>query len=118
MTATASDQSQDLPANARILLADDDPRLLDSLHRLLAFYKYQVDTAVGGRAAIKQLHRTQYDLLLLDLRMPDMSGHEVMQYMAEHGIETMTIVVSGETSFDDISRALRRGKGLTPPVGM
>lgn len=106
---TASDQSQDNPSAARILLADDDPRLLDSLHRLLAFYKYQVDTAVGGRAAIKQLHRTEYDLLLLDLRMPDFSGHEVMQYMADHDIRTMTIVVSGETSFDDISRALRKG---------
>src|SRR6185295_18162086 len=43
------------------------------------------------------------------LRMPDVSGDDVMQYMTTHQIATMTIVVSGETSIDDISRALRNG---------
>jgi diguanylate cyclase (GGDEF)-like protein/PAS domain S-box-containing protein len=99
----------DRDITARILLADDDPRLLESLQGLLKLYQYQVDTAVGGRAAIEQLSNNRYDLLLLDLRMPEVSGHDVMQHMLDHDIATMTVVVSGETSIDDISRALRNG---------
>ena len=99
----------DRDITARILLADDDPRLLESLQGLLKLYQYQVDTAVGGQAAIEQLSNNRYDLLLLDLRMPEVSGHDVMQHMLDHDISTMTIVVSGETSIDDISRALRNG---------
>jgi diguanylate cyclase (GGDEF)-like protein/PAS domain S-box-containing protein len=99
----------DRDVTARILLADDDPRLLESLQALLKLYQYQVDTAVGGAAAIQQLNSNHYDLLLLDLRMPDVSGHDVMQHMLDHDIATMTVVVSGETSIDDISRALRKG---------
>ncbi|HSB96595.1 MAG TPA: diguanylate cyclase, partial [Spongiibacteraceae bacterium] len=99
----------DRDVTARILLADDDPRLLESLQGLLKLYQYHVDTAVGGQAAIEQLSNNHYDLLLLDLRMPDISGHDVMQHMLTHEIATMTIVVSGETSIDDISRALRNG---------
>lgn len=99
----------DRDITARILLADDDPRLLESLQGLLKLYQYQVDTAVGGQAAIEQLSNNHYDLLLLDLRMPEVSGHDVMQHMIDHEIATMTIVVSGETSIDDISRALRKG---------
>jgi diguanylate cyclase (GGDEF)-like protein/PAS domain S-box-containing protein len=96
-------------SEARILLADDDPRLLDSLRVLLQLYDYQVDTALGGQKAIDKLSSQRYDLILLDLKMPGISGHDVMQYMSEHNIDTMTIVVSGETSLDDISKALRFG---------
>jgi diguanylate cyclase (GGDEF)-like protein/PAS domain S-box-containing protein len=94
---------------ARILISDDDPRLLDSLQTLLKLYDFEVERAVGGRAAVAQLQASRYDILLLDLRMPDMSGHEVMEYMRKHGIRTTIIVVSGESAFDDIARALRLG---------
>lgn len=97
------------PAPARILLADDDPRLLDSVRRLLELYQHEVVIAAGGAEAIEELRTGHYDLLLLDLRMPRVSGHDVMEYMAKGGIDTMTIVVSGESSLDDMARALRRG---------
>jgi diguanylate cyclase (GGDEF)-like protein/PAS domain S-box-containing protein len=95
--------------NARILLTDDDPRMLDSLKSLLSLYGYQVDTALGGQAGIDRLSSNQYDLLLLDLKMPEVSGHDVMNYMSNNNIDTTTIVVSGETSLNDISKALRHG---------
>jgi diguanylate cyclase (GGDEF)-like protein/PAS domain S-box-containing protein len=95
--------------DARILLSDDDPRLLESLRILLELYDYQVETALGGQSAIDKLSSQQYDLILLDLKMPEVSGHDVMAYMSKNNINTMTIVVSGETSLDDISKALRHG---------
>lgn len=96
-------------SDARILLADDDPRMLESLQTLLRLYDYHVDTALGGQSAIDKLATNQYDLVLLDLKMPVVSGHDVMEYMSKHNIDTMTIVVSGESSLDDISKALRHG---------
>jgi diguanylate cyclase (GGDEF)-like protein/PAS domain S-box-containing protein len=94
---------------ARILLSDDDPRLLESLRALLELYEYQVETALGGQNTIDKLATREYDLILLDLKMPDISGHDVMSYMSKNNIHIMTIVVSGETSLDDISKALRHG---------
>ncbi|HUH38336.1 MAG TPA: EAL domain-containing protein [Spongiibacteraceae bacterium] len=94
---------------ARILLADDDPRLLESLRGLLNLYHYQVETALGGAEAIRLLQESTFDLLLLDLRMPEVSGHDVLRHMRDNAIATMTIVVSGETALDDITQALRNG---------
>ena len=94
---------------ARILLADDDPRMLYSLSSLLRLYDYQVETALGGQNAINRLSSEQFDLILLDLKMPDVTGHDVMNFMSQNNINTMTIVVSGETSMDDVSKALRHG---------
>ncbi|MDB6060640.1 MAG: two-component system response regulator [Verrucomicrobiaceae bacterium] len=110
MTTSSLEKAHiELETSARILLADDDFRLLDSLHGLLKLYGHDVEIAVGGKEAINKLNSNHYDLLLLDLRMPEISGHDVMQHMAQHNITTMTVVVSGETSIDDISRALRNG---------
>ncbi len=95
--------------DARILLADDNPRMLDSLSGLLKLYDFQVETALGGQNAIDKLATNQYDILLLDLKMPGVSGHDVMSFMSNNNINTMTIVVSGETSMDDVSKALRHG---------
>jgi diguanylate cyclase (GGDEF)-like protein/PAS domain S-box-containing protein len=96
-------------SDARILLTDDDPRMLDSLRSLLQLHDYQIDIAQGGEQAKEKLRNNHYDLLLLDLRMPDVTGHDVMRWMNKQHIQTMTIVVSGETSLDDISKALRQG---------
>jgi diguanylate cyclase (GGDEF)-like protein/PAS domain S-box-containing protein len=96
-------------SKARILLTDDDPGILASLSQLLSLYDYQVDTALGGQAGIDKLSSNHYDLLLLDLKMPNVSGHDVMRHMSDNNINTLTIVVSGETSLEDISKALRHG---------
>lgn len=95
--------------SARILLADDDSNLLESLKGLLNLYQYQVDIALGGQKAIDMLQDNTYDLLLLDLRMPEVTGHDVLRYMKSQSIATMTIVISGETSLDDMAQALRQG---------
>lgn len=107
MIDMVEDQAQE--ADVQILLSDDDPRLLRSLHDLLNMHGYRVDMALGGRRAIEMLHQGHYDLLLLDLSMPDVDGHEVMRVMNERKIATMTIVISGNTSIDGIATALRAG---------
>ncbi|MFA7279969.1 MAG: EAL domain-containing protein [Sterolibacterium sp.] len=94
---------------ARILAVDDEPRLLDSVCELLKDSGYQLSTANTGKVAIEQLSRMQFDLVLLDLRLPDMSGHQVMDYMKEHEISAYVIVISGDTVIEAAIGALARG---------
>ncbi len=96
-------------SEVRILLSDDDPRMLESLRGLLSMHKYEVDTAAGGRQALEKLTRERYDVLLLDLAMPEVDGHEVMRVMNERNMAVTTIVVSGNASLDGIAAALRAG---------
>ncbi len=60
-------------------------------------------------ATIDELNRGQYDLLLLDLDMPDMPGIEVMQSMRANNLHTRTIILSGESSLDNVTPILRLG---------
>ena len=94
---------------AHILVVDDQDELLDSLCELLRLEGYQVDAARGGRKALDLLKANDYDAVLLDLRMPDISGHDVLNHISAELPGLQTIVVSGETSFDDVKECLREG---------
>jgi DNA-binding response OmpR family regulator len=66
---------------ARLLVVDDEPRLRQSLAELMQLQGHAVDLADNGRSATQLLDQGDYDLVLLDLFMPDMDGYAVMQYM-------------------------------------
>ncbi|WP_245730574.1 putative bifunctional diguanylate cyclase/phosphodiesterase [Pseudohongiella acticola] len=93
----------------RILVVDDDQRLAESLRELLILRHYAVDLVFGGQAAISRLRSSTYDIVLLDLAMPDVDGHQVLQFIQESKVNALVIVVSGESAVDHVSRALRRG---------
>ncbi|WUR13694.1 EAL domain-containing protein [[Empedobacter] haloabium] len=93
----------------RLLLVDDEPRLLSSLYELLRDRQYHLVTATCGSEALAQLNRLQFDLVLLDLRLPDMSGHEIMDYINARGIDCDVIVMSGDVGIEAAIGALKRG---------
>ena len=93
----------------RFLLVDDEPRLLASLVELLRERDYELVTATCGAEALERLSTLQFDLVLLDLRLPDFGGHEIMDFMRGEGITTKVIVLSGETGVDGAIGALKRG---------
>jgi diguanylate cyclase (GGDEF)-like protein/PAS domain S-box-containing protein len=94
---------------AKILVVDDEPRARSSLKELLRLSGYEATLAEGGREALDLLSENAFDLMLLDLNMPDLDGHEVMAHIRRHKIDTDIIVVSGETTFDHATKALRKG---------
>jgi diguanylate cyclase (GGDEF)-like protein/PAS domain S-box-containing protein len=93
----------------RLLLVDDEPRLLASLYELLQGRGYQLVTAATGNEALAHLSRLRFDLVLLDLRLPDIGGHEIMDFINAKGIESDVIVMSGEVGIDAAIGALKRG---------
>ncbi|MDM5180974.1 EAL domain-containing protein [Massilia sp. DJPM01] len=99
----------DLPAQPRILLIDDEPRLLSALHELLRDRGFELVTAKSGAEALAQLSARRFDLVLLDLRLPDMSGHEIMDFINEREIDADVIVMSGDVGIEAAIGALKRG---------
>jgi diguanylate cyclase (GGDEF)-like protein/PAS domain S-box-containing protein len=99
----------DADMQPRLLLVDDEPRLLASLHDLLHGRGYQLVTASSGNEALAHLSRLRFDLVLLDLRLPDIGGHEIMDFINARGIDADVIVMSGEVGIEAAIGALKRG---------
>lgn len=97
------------PVRPRLLVVDDEPLILEGLSRLLAARDYDVVLANGGCEALIAIGKQQFDVILLDLGMPDMDGNEVLRFVAERCAETPVIVVSGDSTIDAAIRALRGG---------
>jgi diguanylate cyclase (GGDEF)-like protein/PAS domain S-box-containing protein len=93
----------------RLLLVDDEPRLLSSLYELLQGRGYHLTTAATGGEAIGHLSKLHFDLVLLDLRLPDIGGHQIMDFINDKGIDADVIVMSGEVGIDAAIGALKRG---------
>jgi diguanylate cyclase (GGDEF)-like protein/PAS domain S-box-containing protein len=92
-----------------ILVVDDDVRMTQSVRDLLAAYGYSSMTAGGGEEALRVLAEHDIDLMLLDLNMPGVDGYQVMRQVSEHHPGTDIVVISGETTFESATEALRNG---------
>jgi diguanylate cyclase (GGDEF)-like protein len=95
--------------STKLLLVDDEPRMLASLQELLNHRHFDIDTASSGAQALTCLSRARYDLILLDLSLEDMDGQHVIDFINTHRIETDVIVVSGNMRIDAAIGALRGG---------
>ncbi|MEE2785516.1 MAG: EAL domain-containing protein [Pseudomonadota bacterium] len=95
--------------SARILLVDDKQELLTSLYRLVTAYGYEADQALGGQAAMQALGEKTYDVVLLDLIMPEISGHDILDFAEAEKLSSKIIVVSGDSSFSGVKHALACG---------
>jgi CheY-like chemotaxis protein len=90
----------------RILAVDDQPIHLTMLEALLAAGNYQVETAGNGFEALRRLKRSLPDLVVSDLRMPQMSGFELLSVIRKRFPHISTIAVSGEVTSGEISGLL------------
>lgn len=92
-----------------VLIVDDEPLLRNSLFAILNTHGYTPATADGGASALNALQGGKYELMLLDLGMPGIDGHQVMEWMGQHRIDTCVMVISGDVSIDSAISALRHG---------
>ncbi len=94
-----------------ILLVDDEPLLLQSCKLLLEVAGFAITTAINGKEALALIAAANppYDLLLLDLNMPEVDGIEVLRHLRSLNDEICTVVLSAETGFDTVSKAFQLG---------
>ena len=92
-----------------ILIVDDEPRMRSSTRAILEKDYWNILECGSGREAIDILKSRSVDLVLLDINLPDISGLEIMQWIADNNITASVVVVSGDTNIDSAIFALRRG---------
>ena len=93
----------------KILIVDDEPRLCSSLKALLSHQGYEAHTSTGGKQAMESLAGNGFDLVLLDIVMPDVDGYQVMDYMDRRSLKTPVIFITGHACVDSAVAALRGG---------
>ena len=80
---------------ARILVVDDEEIVIKSYLRILGGGDYQVEAAHGGREALRKVEQNPYDVIILDIMMPDMGGLEVLRRVKETHPNLDVIMVTG-----------------------
>jgi DNA-binding NtrC family response regulator len=93
----------------RILVIDDEPDIRDSLEALLSSENYRVELAANATEGLKRLESSAYDLVLLDLMMPDKSGMQVLEEIRTRDRETPVFMITSYGSFEVAVAALKRG---------
>ena len=107
------------PAPVKILVVDDEPPIRKLLRTGLGTQGYEVVEAANGRQAEAELARGQPDLIILDLGLPDIQGHELLRQWRAKDLATPIVVLSSRTDEAGIAEALELGADdyVTKPFG-
>src|SRR3954462_1772349 len=93
----------------RILFADDEAHLRDLMQMELPRLGHEVTVCPDGASALRALEKGSYDAALLDLRMPGMTGIEVLGKIRQLNPETQVVILTGHATVDTAVQALRLG---------
>jgi two-component system nitrogen regulation response regulator NtrX len=94
---------------ASVLIVDDEASIRDSLRMILEFEGYRVDEAAGGSQALTRVAERPPDAVLLDIKMPEMDGLEVLKAFRERGYDMPVLMISGHADVTTAVEATRRG---------
>jgi len=87
----------------KILVVEDEEDLLQIYGTILREGNYQVETVENGKDALNHLEKTDYDLVILDIKLPDIMGDEIVKTMRKKGIDIPIIIVTG---YPSLSRSI------------
>lgn len=106
------------PKNFSILIVEDEEVSLKYLLRLLEKENYSVEGAISGKEALEKIKKGSYDLVLLDLRLPDLNGLEVLSEIKKMEEDLPVIIITAYGSIESAVEAIKRGASdyLTKPV--
>src|SRR5689334_25435414 len=96
-------------ARAHLLVVDDEPSILTTLQKALALEGYAVDVAGGVKVAEERLGKRSYELVMLDVALPDGDGVGLLERLRAGGNETPVLMMSGHATIDAAVRATRLG---------
>lgn len=101
-----------------ILVVDDDKSILRTFTRILQKSGYEIDTAETGKEAMEKTENRHYDLALVDIRLPDMDGTDLLAKLKKQLQHTVKIMITGFPSLETGVKALDEGADayLVKPV--
>ena len=94
---------------SRILLVDDEAAFTNNMSKLLIYRGYRVETADSGDRAIRILEEQDFDVIVLDLKMPGMDGITTLKEIKKLGLFTETLILTGHGSIDTALDAIKLG---------
>jgi response regulator RpfG family c-di-GMP phosphodiesterase len=97
------------PETPRILVVDDEKVIREILADFLNMEGYVVHTVEDGVEALKELHRRSYNLVISDLKMPNMGGLELIQKITEESLPVLTVIMTGFGTVETAIEAMKRG---------
>lgn len=108
--------------NFRLLAVDDITMNCDLISLQFQYHGYRVDKAYSGAEALALVEKESFDLILLDMRMPEMDGLEVLRRLRQKysALELPVIMVTGEGQGESVTEALQMGANdyLAKPLDM
>jgi len=101
-----------------ILIIDDDKSILNIFTRILQKQGYNTDTAETGQEAMEKLQDQRYDLALIDIKLPDTNGTDLLAKMHTTHPNMIKIAITGFPSIEDATKVIDRGAAayLVKPV--
>jgi DNA-binding response OmpR family regulator len=104
----------------RLLLVEDEPEIQSFLQQPLANAGYEVDVAKDGRTAIQLSSGNKYDVLIVDLGLPDQDGIDLILQLRRSGMSSPVLILSARRSVDDRVKGLEQGGDdyLTKPFAL
>ena len=96
----------------RALLIEDNKLVRGALHEVVGLLGYNTDAAASGREGLALFERNQYDVVLTNLRMPEMTGFDVLEAVRLRNPKIPVVIVTGAPIDDDDWRVTRPGVAL------
>ena len=93
----------------KVLVVDDDKVLQDSVKQALEYHHFLVDTANNGREALDMTIRQKYDLVVMDVNMPEMDGIQALSEIKKHDPSVIVIILTAYSNVNDAVRAVKEG---------
>ena len=97
------------PAYKNILVIDDKVTVNNNIRKILTKKGYHVDQAVTKQEALEKIDKRQYKLVLLDLKIPEVKGLELLHYIREKQPDTMVVIITGYASIETAVETARLG---------
>lgn len=96
-------------AEIRIIVIDDEPIVLKSCHRILTRLGYHVETTSSPKEGLKMITEGSFNLAIVDIKMPDMDGMEVLGTIRKSLPETSVIMITGYSTVKTAVEAMKKG---------
>ncbi|MEY4927967.1 MAG: hypothetical protein RI894_2403 [Bacteroidota bacterium] len=93
----------------KVLVVDDERAIRRTLCEILEFEKYTVEEATDGLEAVSKVETTQYDVIIMDIKMPKMDGLEALEKIQSIAPDTPVIMISGHGTIETAVDAVKKG---------
>src|SRR5438132_12096301 len=102
-------EAQPQDDSPRVLIVDDEKVIREILSDFLTMEGYLVRTVQDGESALRELQRRGYNLVISDMKMPNMGGLELLQAIADAKLNVLTVIMTGFGTVETAIEAMKKG---------